>query len=107
MKRFLPITSELSLIREKHRVLLQYLRLVPGHSLACSAALTKKDLHRARTLLADLQGTPLFENERGQVAWQGDREGLRLRFLEKGQILVELTLKGKELTSWHEALATL
>ena len=110
MKRFLPITSDLSLIREKHRVLVQYLRLSSGDTLSCSAALTRQDLVRAR----EVAGQPLpdgteqvFETELAQLTWTRSKTGIRLRFLDRGRTLVDLELRGPDEKSWIEGLTEL
>jgi len=105
MKRFLPITPQLSLIREKHRVLVQYLHLVQGDTLVCSAALSKKDLREQRALRES--GRATFENELGQISWESHEGELNMRFLEGDRILAQLRLTTEEQTRFEEALADL
>lgn len=110
MKRFVPITSDLSLIREKHRVLVQYLRLRPGNSLSCSAALSKQDLVRAREAarqpLTDGK-EQVFETELAQLTWTRNEAGISLRFLDRGRTLADLELRGQEERRWIEGLTEL
>ena len=110
MKRFLPITKELSLIRETHRVLVQYLRLSPGDSLSCAAALSKQDLRRARDLgQVRLSGGAMqdFENDLAQLSWTRSEEAIQLQFLDEGRQLVALHLCGEDLGRWLEAISEL
>ena len=105
MKRFHPITKELSLIREKHRVLVQFLRLTAGHSVSSTAALTKDDLRRACE--SDPEVAQVFENELGQLSWSRGTDDLQLRFLDRGRLVVEVLLSGPELRLWNEAMQEL
>ncbi|MEZ5990563.1 MAG: hypothetical protein R3F30_15915 [Planctomycetota bacterium] len=105
MRRFESVTPELSVIRERHRLVLTLLRLDPGAALSRAADLARDELPEA---IAACGGGPAFTNGRGSLRIEATGDGgTLLGFTDPGLSAAECRLDAEGSRRLAAALAEL